>query len=242
MRKRVKGLFRDVYTPLAVITETAARTDFGAAHSDAITLLDIHDEKTGGKSGRPNRELETLKRSALILAVTAWESFVEDTVEERLAALLDASSTPDAMSSVFNAIADEWSDPVRSGRRKPTEFRQWTGDGWKTVITQSLKKHLDSFHTPNTENVRTLFKRYLNIDPVKKWSWQAVSPEKAKAQLDALIKARGSGVHRGKRIHPSSPPTKDVDRKTVIKALNLVYNLVHATEAALGVSPKEKTA
>jgi hypothetical protein len=240
MRKLVGELFQDEYAPLAIITETAARTDFNAARDDAVILLTIHDQATGGKAGRPKRELAALKRSALILAVTAWESFVEDTVTEHLKTLLAKNKAPETMSSVFNAIAHEWSDPNRSGTRKPPEYRQWTGDGWKTIITHSLQKYLESFHTPNTENVRTLFTRYLSVDPTKQWSWQAVGPAKAQKQLDALIKVRGGVVHRGRTIHPSSMPVKDVDRGTVVKALNLVYNLVYSTEVSLGVAPTEQ--
>src|SRR6476646_2840380 len=45
------------------------------------SLDEIHDRETGRRSGRPKPELEALKRAALILTVTAWASFVEDTAK-----------------------------------------------------------------------------------------------------------------------------------------------------------------
>jgi hypothetical protein len=75
---------------------------------------------------------------------------------------------------------------------------------------------------------------------VKKWAWQAVSPEKPKKQLDDLIKLRGRVVHKGRTMHPFSPQLKDVRRSDVVKALNLVYNLVNATEHALDIAPVAK--
>lgn len=240
MRKLDGELFCDSYAPLAVISETVARTNFNAARNDAIILLRIHDQATGGKAGRPKSDLAALKRSALILSVTAWESFVEETAEERLKALLTTCKTPDCVASVFDAIAHEWSDPSRSGPRKPTEYRQWTGDGWKSIIIDSFERFLNSFNTPNTRNVKSLFKRYLGVDPTTQWSWQGVSSGKAQVQLDELIKLRGSVVHHGRKVHPSSNSNNQVDRESVVKALNLVYNLVYSTELSLGVAPSER--
>jgi hypothetical protein len=178
-----------------------------------------------------------VKRSALILAVTAWESFVEDTVTEQLDKLLKSTSDPAAIPSIFNNIAREWLDQARSGNKKPPDLMLWTADNWKKLVNQSLLRSLDTFHTPNSANAARLFKRYLGVDIVKKWAWKGVSPDEAQKQLDALIKLRGRVVHRGRVMHPFSPQLKDVRRSDVLKALNLVYNLVDATEHALGIAP-----
>ena len=237
MRQKVGEFFQDVYPPMTVITETRARTDFSAARNYAITLISIHDTSTGGKAGRPRQELEALKRSALILAVTAWESFVEDTVTQQLETRLATATKPSDMHSVFNSVADEWLDPQRSGKRHGPDLAQWVGDGWKSLIRASLADTLDTFHTPNTDNTNKLFKRFLGIAIKDKWSWQGVGAIKAERMLDALIKLRGRAVHRGKTFHPLSTPEPDMQRNTVEKALNLIYNLVDATEHALGISP-----
>lgn len=237
MRKKVGEFFEDVYPDYSPFVETRARTDFKAARRYAVSLIEIHDAKTGGKAGRPPEELEALKRSALILAVTAWESFVEDTVQEQLELNLTRARSPVDVQSVFNTVANEWLDP--SGERpKPPTLNRWTGDSWKNVILASLENKLMSFHTPNTENTDDLFKRYLGYKNLSdNWSWQRVSAAEARKKLDALIKMRGRAVHRGKRGHPLSAPEPPIGRNTVIDALNLIYNLVHSTETALGIGP-----
>jgi hypothetical protein len=180
------------------------------------------------------------------LAVTAWESFIEDTVTEQVERRLGEASVPSEMPSIFNSVADEWLDPIRSPKRHGPDLIQWAGNGWKALIRDSLTRTLDIFHTPNSENTNQLFKRFLGIAIRRHWSWQAVSTTKACQQLDELIKLRGRVVHRGKRRLPFSLEKPDVSysqtepdirRFVVVKALNLVYNLVDATEHALGVSP-----
>lgn len=84
MRTIQAGFFHDQSSAGDSLVETQARTDFKAARGYAISLVEIHDTQTGGRAGRPPAQYEALKRSALILAVTAWESFVEDTVQQQL--------------------------------------------------------------------------------------------------------------------------------------------------------------
>lgn len=236
-KRTISDFYFDSHPPLAIISETPARTDFNAARYHAITLIKIHDEKSGGNQGRPPQELEALKRSALILAVTAWESFVEDTVASELKRKLDTSSKASDMQSIFNAVAEEWLDPERSPKRHGPDLAKWIGDGWKIRVLDSLQKALETFHSPNTEKTNKLFKRYLGITVQDKWSWQGVSSRTAQKKLDELIKLRGRVVHRGKTLHPMSAKVPDIKRRTVVDALNFLYKLVSATESTLGISP-----
>lgn len=231
MRKKVGEFYRDEYPPLQPFTESRARTDFTSARNYAISLIDIHDLLTGGKVGRPRQDFEALKRSALILAVTAWESFVEDTLTQKLEELLAKASIPNEMSRVFNHAAHQWLD----GAKHAPDLAAWTGTGWKDLIRASLRKAIDKFHSPDTENTKRLFGQYLGIKIDEHWSWRGATPQQAQKQLDALIRVRGRAVHRGRTMHPLSKPEPSMQRQTVIKALNLVYNLMHATETALGV-------
>ena len=187
-----------------------------------------------GKWSQSESQSEALKRSSLILTVTAWESFVEDTVTEQLDKLLERTSDRTAISSIFNGIAHEWLD---QNRRKPPDLIQWTADKWKEIVRQSLYKYLESCNTPNSKNTAEVFKRYLGVDIVKKWARQGVSSDTAQKQLDALIKLRGQVVHRGRKSKISLVQS-EVKRRDVVKALNLVYNLVYATDFALGIVPE----
>lgn len=238
MKKKVGDFLQDVYPSYVVISETRARTDFNVARNHAITLVNIHDQKTGGSKGRPSQEREALKRSALILTVTAWESFVEGTVTQRFSAKLNAATTPAEVKGIFNSVADEWLDPNRSLRRHGPDLVAWTGNRWKELILQAFRATLEAFHTPNTENTNKLFKKYLGIAIKQNWSWHGVSSPTAQRRLDDLIKLRGQVVHRGKTGHPLSEQLPDIKRAIVVRALNLVYNLVDVTERTLGTAPK----
>ena len=238
MRQKFGDFFQDHYPALTPFVETQARTDFKAARAYAISLLDIHDTATGARAGRPPIQYEALKRSALILAVTAWESFVEDTVQQQLEFQLNLAASPSSVQSVFNRVANEWLSSDEP-KRLTDKLINWTGDSWKNFVRASLTAKLEKFHTPNTENVDNLIERYLGHKAISKsWSWQGVSNIKAKKELDALIKVRGRAVHRGMRMHPMSQPEKTMKRQTVVHALNLIYNLVDSTEKTLNIAPK----
>jgi hypothetical protein len=80
---------------LTIITETPARTDFNAARDHAITLIKIHDEKTGGAKERPLQELD---RAAFL----------------RVAVMI--LSSPSRLRSEFEAALDHKVSPATSKR------------------------------------------------------------------------------------------------------------------------------
>lgn len=234
MRKKVKGIFEDDYPHGKIIGETTARADFKAARDYARTLLKIHDEQTGGAPGRPGQELEALKVSALILSVTAWECFVEDTVSKRLDVRLGKAKVASDLSSTFQSVAHAW---LEEKKRKPPELLIWADVGWKAVIRKSLKDKIAAFNTPNTENTSSLFKKFLGVNISAYWRWKHMSAQNAGDKLDSLIRLRGRVVHQGKKLFD---PTRSqpVKRAQVVDALNFLYQLVDATERALGVAPR----
>lgn len=87
---------------------TNAGSNFDFALGDVKILLNLHDSKTGGGKGRPVRELEVLKRAGVILAVTAWETFIEDSLEEKFRAKINGASSPKDVEGTFNAVAQAW--------------------------------------------------------------------------------------------------------------------------------------
>jgi hypothetical protein len=60
---------------------------FTESIKDAEELLAHFDRITGSAPGMPPPETEVLKRTGLIMAVTAWETYVEDRVTEQLDSL-----------------------------------------------------------------------------------------------------------------------------------------------------------
>lgn len=203
------------------------RLNLNHSLKDVEILLQFHDAETQGNSGRPRRELEVLKRAGIVLAVTAWEAFIEDTLYTRFLDRLEKTISPVDMSSTFNSVADTWLNSSEARRLAPPDLLKWTGDGWKDLIKQKLEDDIANFNTPNSTNLRKLFKRYLGVDITKGWKWQRVSPEQACQKLDDMIELRGELVHRAKELFE----VKDkVRRRDVVDAVDLVKRLAQRTE------------
>ena len=214
---------------------STARFTFEDALKDVQVLLNFYDAETKKAPGKPDWKLEVLKRAAIILAITAWETYIEDTVKEVLYKRLTAVNKPDEVGSTFNAVAQTW----LSNKPKPPDLAKWALDGWKTMIITCLEDEIDRFNTPKSGKVKHLFTRYLDIDVTQQWKWPGVSPEMACKKLDKLIELRGDLVHRANEVWFNKPRTR-VRKRDVESATNLLQRLVDCTDLALGIEPSEK--
>ena len=115
---------------------------------------------------------------------------------------------------------------------KPPDLAEWTGDGWKGKVRARFYEQVEGPNTPNCENVRGLFRRYLDIDITKQWTWKGTSSEVACRRLDELIKLRGNLTHRGKGYTEVSQRAI-VHREDVDGAVDLVDHLAQCTDKAL---------
>ena len=86
--------------------------DFQFALSDVYTLLDA-DEKLSHNSA----SAATFIRSGIILTVTAWETFIEDTLKAHFIYRIKNATKPDDVLSTFNAVAAAWI--TRLGEKHP---------------------------------------------------------------------------------------------------------------------------
>jgi hypothetical protein len=213
-------------------TATGARFNFEHAIRDVTQLLEIHDGKTAAKAGRPDRELEVLKRAGVILVVTAWESYVEDTLREQFLPRLAKAYAPSDVLSAFNGAADTW---LQGKNANPGTLLAWTGDNWKARVKEKFASDIAALNTPDFARVKKLFVRYLGTDVTRSWRWQKTTAAGAGRRLDALIRLRGSLVHRGRRIFDAKQGAKRSDLKT---GLVLVVKLVELTDIALRVPPR----
>ena len=212
-------------------TLTQATGNFAFAMNDIYSMVDFYDEQTG--AGKPARRFEVFKRTGIILTVTAWETFVEDTLTNEFRGLLENATGPDDVQSPFNLVANKWRTEIRSSSstsHKPPDFQRWTGEHWKELIQEHLEADIAGLNTPNSQNVHKLFKRYVGIDIREGWKWPGMSSEKACARLDELIGLRGELVHRGN--DPLEKKAK-VPRKELVRAINFVERLVRRTQLTL---------
>ena len=196
----------------------------------------LHDTSRPTPRGRPRRDLEVVKSAALILTVTAWEAFTEDTLLACFGERLHEAKSPADVSSAFNATAENW---LHSGAVKPPDLGSWAGDGWKGIVMARFTEQVASLNTPKSENVRRLYRRYLGSDITEGWRWRGVAPEDARQQLDRLIALRGELVHRGSDFFDVSGRAR-VRLKDVTGGIRLVNHLVDCTGRALGRAPHEE--
>lgn len=210
---------------------TMARGQFRFAMGDVQRLLALHDAETKRRPGRPNPDLEVFKRAGVILAVTAWETFIEDTLSDALGKKLAAARTPKDVQSTFNAVANAW---LSQKDLKPLQLAEWALDGWKEMLRRHLQTEIEALNTPNSANIARLTKRYLGEDVTAAWRWRGLSALSARRRLDLLIALRGSLVHKAKGVFE---PAR-VRRRDVSGAIALLNRLAQATEETLGRQPR----
>lgn len=213
---------------------TRTRGNFGYALEDVKRLLQLHDSETKRRPGRPSSVVEVFKRAGVILAVTAWESFIEDTLTEAFEERLKSAKAPRDIQKTFNSVAHAWLS--RNGRTPP-DLVAWAGDNWKQVLRESLAREVSVLNTPNPANVARISKRYLDRDLTADWDGPAPRRQTARARLDRLITLRGHLVHRTKVFFERRASVK---RRDLVGAIALLSRIVQRTEEALGREPKRR--
>ncbi len=214
---------------MEIRTESKALINFEFAINDVDLLLKLHDTETKRQRGRPSRQIECFKRAAIILAITAWESFIEDTIRNCAERRITAARSPADVQRTFNSVADGW----LKMQRTPPDLAGWAGEGWKVRLATKLEDDLQALNTPNTENIKTLSKRYLDLDITLRWSWKGAKRLTAAYRLDQLIRLRGELAHRGPDLFEGA----SVRREQVEDARRLLRRLVECTEQAVGTAP-----
>ena len=148
-----------------------ATVNFSLAVKEIRNLLDYLSVLPEGQN-QNNLNLEVIKRSSVILIVTAWESFVEDMLGLHINHRLNNAKSPDGISKAFNTVANTWYIAIinkHENHPKPDEFKKWTGDNWKELIREKLQEDLISLNTPKSKNISDLSKRYLGVDITQRW-------------------------------------------------------------------------
>lgn len=95
----------------------------------------------------------------------------------------------------------------------------------------SLENDLKTFHTPSTDRVRPMFKKYLGYDVTEGWSWNNCDPTKARSELNRLAKKRGDIAHRSWRPLPGQPMQHAVTRDAMRKHIYFIKELAKATDS-----------
>lgn len=133
-------------------------------------LADIHT-KIGTKPGRRHNQ-EALYRAGVVMTIAAWESYVEDLLNEAFTAISPPpGAAPGAQST------------------------------WKLAQISALSA-TKKFNTPNAQNVTELFQQHLGIDISSCWtvtaSKKTYTSADSKSRLNNWLDIRHKIAHGGK--------------------------------------------
>jgi len=208
-----------------------AYSNFVWAIKDVGRLIKLYNTNFSVSTDDALREIGVLKRATIVMAVTCWETYIEDMLNEEFQYCLQMAKSPRDVQSAFNAAANQWLQSRSQSAVK--DMQEWTGDAWKSVVLKYFKKDIRNLSSPSSTRVQKLSTRYLNIDATSFWHWRGVSQEVACSRLDALIKRRGDLVHRARDIFQlAQRPTK----REALASVNLVSQLADCTKSGLGWS------
>lgn len=166
--------YNDVLVPLA---------------ADVRELLDAHVQLRTGVRGRQWR-LGALNRSAVIMAVSAWEGFVEALLVEAVNAVRPPGVPPAGAGAAPPAAPPPAAPPPAGPGAAPVVIQHWP------ALAADAVKQAAKLNTPDTRNVNWLFRSTLGIPKLSDgWSWRGSTVAIAEANLDALMKNRHEVAH-----------------------------------------------
>lgn len=191
---------------------------------DAVRLLEIHTEVTGPGRGR-RHNYDALSRSAVILAVAAWEGFSEDLVIHSAAyivrRLASSAVLPTNVRDNMLLYLHDKNDWSKINRTTKETIWGLTGEGWRNAYTSFVRAKVASLHTPDYDNLRKLFSSTCGLsDFTEKWGSARWPPAYYRTALDAALRVRHLIAHGS------------IGRQTVGKAVarETIHNLTRFAE------------
>ena len=203
------------------MTDPIARETFEANVADVEQLLEIHGEVAGTERGR-KFGVSALNKAAIVLIVTAWETYSKDAAMQSLHRVLERVKTPDSLEKAVRvAVAEE----LRR-RKDPTLAWHLAGDGWREFTISVLARHTE-IGSPDAKRVTAMMRNMIGLESLAaSWYWHGMSADRAAEKLSELIILRGDIVHKGSAEQP-------VHKIDVTDYLGHVKRLVNKTEATL---------
>ena len=167
--------------------------------SDADRLLEIHAECTGPERGR-RRGYDALNRSAVILAVAAWEGFVEDRLEGAAAIisrrLKGPSDLPGNVRDAMLAAMYEEQGWSRLGNETKAGIWSLAGRGWRSAYVSYAKAKVGALNTPDYQKLRRLYASVIGLSDVAVgWEYRRWTKDTYTARLDNLLLLRHRIAH-----------------------------------------------
>lgn len=162
---------------------------------EVIRLLEIHEQIAGDGPGYKHN-VEVLNKSAIVLLVATWESYIEELALNCFEYLLNNCKNH---ANIPNKVL---SSSCRKLRDSKNELDIWklAGEGWRDVLLKHkeevINKYIKSLNTPKASNIDELFESLLGMKTVSSnWAWKGMTSQKSILKLEKLIKIRGEIAH-----------------------------------------------
>jgi hypothetical protein len=203
-----------------------AREAFEQNRADIDQLLEIHSKYAGRGVGLKHG-VEVLNRAGIVFITACWESYVEDMAKEMFDLLLREATSPSMIPMKVRELATR---PIFD-QKDSRKIWDLADTGWRSVLVAHreavMKRWLDPFNTPKTEQVKALYADLLGIPDISSsWRWKGSTPKKASDRLDEYITVRGNIAHRTKH-------DETVYKDWIYDYSALVHRLIDATELRL---------
>jgi hypothetical protein len=188
-----------------------------------------------GKGPGYKHNVGVLNKSAIVLLVACWESFIEDLAETAFSILLSRAKKHDFFATRVLADAAE---PLKESRDDRAVWKL-AGDGWKSVLKEHratlLEKYTGKLNTPRASQVDGLYESLLGMKSTSSnWHWQHTTATNARKKLDDLIDLRGSIAHRVKA-------SRKVGKNDVRDHIDFINRIAAITSNAVRSLVLEKT-
>jgi hypothetical protein len=150
-----------------------------------------------GKGPGYKHNVEVLNKSAIVLLVACWESFVEDVAETAFSILLRRARKYDLFAA---RVRSDAAKPLKEAKDERAVWKL-AGDGWRSVLkdykVSLLEKYIGKLNTQRPSQVDAIYDSLLGIRSISSyWRWQHTTADNSRRKLDDLIDLRGSIAHR----------------------------------------------
>jgi len=154
-------------------------------------LVAIHGQLTGIGPGR-RHDVQVLNKSAVLLVVASWESFIE-------ALILSSAQFLSENAETIADIPDKTKLCISNRlKRENHDNAIWAlaGLGWKEQILAEAKDRTSRLHTPKATNIDELFMSIIGLPKLSShWHWPGAKHENVSARLSMLLDLRHEIAH-----------------------------------------------
>ena len=197
-------------------------------------LTEIHTQLSGKSRGRKHG-VEVLNKSAIVLLVACWESFIEGLATNAFDALFEQASGP----QVFPNKVLVASSLALKQNANDMEIWKLAGDGWRSILSSHredvLERHVGKLNSPKPEQITSLFENLLGLKNVTQcWSYQRMSPKVAEKKLIELVVLRGDIAHK-------VTTSTYVQKATVMFYIDFIGRLAGRMSSRVGLFIEERT-